>query len=157
MSKGIRVTVEDLETGVAESKVIGPGDFLFIPVAPCYLGSAQRYPKAGTTMLTVKYHRPQPTEEVPQKNELAEVLRLIERHDTDYVHRYGLVWRALSLAVTAGHAAGVRIDPAEPEWPVVYIELPTGQVSWHMPQFATEWDGHDTAEKYRRARAFSQT
>jgi hypothetical protein len=59
VSKGIRVTVEDLETGETESKVIGPGDFIFIPVAPCYLGPVQRYPKAGTTMLTVKDHRPQ--------------------------------------------------------------------------------------------------
>jgi hypothetical protein len=43
----------------------------------------------------------------------------------------------------------------------VYIDLPTGQVSWHyhdshaslfegLPPFAGQWDGHDTPEKYRR-------
>lgn len=63
MSKGIRVTVEDLETGETESKLVGPGDFILIPVAPCYVGSVQRYPKSGTTQLTVKDHRPQPVEE----------------------------------------------------------------------------------------------
>lgn len=52
-------------------------------------------------------------------------------------------------------------DPAEPGWPVLYIELPTGQASWHIspddldllehvPAGAATWDGHDTAEKYRR-------
>lgn len=88
------------------------------------------------------------------KPALAWVLTQIERNDTNYVIRYGLVWQALALAVECGIAAGVRIDPAEPEWPVVYIDLPTGQTSWHMPQFANEWDGHDTTEKYRRVREF---
>lgn len=43
----------------------------------------------------------------------------------------------------------------------VYIDLPTGQVSWHyhdreaslfdgLPAYAKEWDGHSTAEKYDR-------
>jgi len=46
----------------------------------------------------------------------------------------------------------------------VYIDLPTGQVSWHyhdshaylfegLPPYPGEWDGHDTAEKYRRLNA----
>jgi hypothetical protein len=46
----------------------------------------------------------------------------------------------------------------------VYIDLPTGQVSWHfhdddahlfdtLPPYAGAWDGHDTAEKYRRLNA----
>jgi hypothetical protein len=43
----------------------------------------------------------------------------------------------------------------------VYIDLPTGQVSWHfhdsqaylfdgLPPYTGTWDGHDTPEKYRR-------
>lgn len=55
-------------------------------------------------------------------------------------------------------------DKDAPDWPVVYVELPTGQASWHV---AVEdfwlfegvpkvegylWDGHDTAEKYGRVR-----
>ena len=46
----------------------------------------------------------------------------------------------------------------------VYIDLPTGQVSWHyhdshvhlfeyLPERGVEWDGHDTEEKYRRLAA----
>ena len=53
-------------------------------------------------------------------------------------------------------------DSAEPEWAVVIIDLPTGQVSWHvapedMDLFGhvarsdvNTWDGHSTAEKYAR-------
>lgn len=57
-------------------------------------------------------------------------------------------------------------DPAEPDWPVIYIIGPTGQMSWHLhrsdlplfPHVPTvpadnpraQWDGHSTPEKYQR-------
>jgi hypothetical protein len=53
-------------------------------------------------------------------------------------------------------------DPAEPDWAVVIVDLPTGQVSWHvspddMDLFGhvarsdtNAWDGHSTEEKYQR-------
>lgn len=61
-------------------------------------------------------------------------------------------------------------DPAEPDWPVVYVYLPTGQASWHIspedvdlfdhvrrvPTNAGQWDGHDTTEKYRRVDAATE-
>lgn len=58
-------------------------------------------------------------------------------------------------------------DPQEPDWPVVYVDTPQGQMSWHLaptdldlyahvpvvtPDRVT-WDGHDTPEKYRRLAA----
>lgn len=91
---------------------------------------------------------------VLRQRDLIDVLSQVEEHDTDYDTRFRLVWQAVDHARAVGYPAGVRIDPAEPEWPTVYIELPTGQVSWHMPQHPEMWDGHDTAEKYRRLRAF---
>ncbi len=91
---------------------------------------------------------------VREQRELIELLAQVEEHDTDYETRFGLVWQAVDHARAVGYPAGVRIDPAEPEWPVVYIELPTGQCSWHMPQHPETWDGHDTDEKYRRVREF---
>jgi hypothetical protein len=87
--------------------------------------------------------------------ELAALLAAIERNDSEYDLRYALVLRAMAVARDLGFAVGIRIDPADPEWPVVYIELPTGQVSWHMPQHPAPWDGHDTAEKYRRCREYA--
>ena len=50
----------------------------------------------------------------------------------------------------------------DPEWHgCVYIDLPTGQASWHyhdrdahlfdgLPPYQGEWDGHSTEEKYDR-------
>lgn len=80
---------------------------------------------------------------------LKETFRAIEENDTNYQVRYGLVLRALLFAHDLGLPAGIRFD-VDPEWPVVYIELPTGQVSWHMPQHVVAWDGHDTSTKYQR-------
>ncbi len=85
---------------------------------------------------------------------LRAMLGMMERHDTDYDTRYHLVIGAISAALSSGYKAGFRIDPSDPEWPVAYIELPTGQVSWHMPQHPQSWDGHSTEEKYRRIREF---
>jgi hypothetical protein len=53
-------------------------------------------------------------------------------------------------------------DASEPGWVVVYVELPTGQCSWHVGENdlslfehverddSTIWDGHTTPEKYQR-------
>lgn len=71
-----------------------------------------------------------------------------------YEMRAQLVWDTVSIAGKLGYKVGVRLDPAEPEWPVVFIELPTGQVSWHMQQYPTPWDGHTTEQKYERIRQF---
>lgn len=69
-----------------------------------------------------------------------------------YEARNRLLLRAVGAAAVAGISVGFRLDPKEPEWPVVYFELPTGQVSWHLPQHPKEWDGHDTLEKFERIR-----
>lgn len=63
--------------------------------------------------------------------------------------------------------SGVVVTSAsEPDWyGYVYIELPTGQVSWHfdetqahifahLPPYQGEWDGHDKHETYRRLAAY---
>jgi hypothetical protein len=94
-------------------------------------------------------------EEAPARRVLAQTLRRIERNDDNYDLRYFLVIEAVYYAQQCGYAAGFRIDPGEPEWPVAYIELPTGQVSWHLPRHPIGWDGHETPEKYRRCREFT--
>jgi hypothetical protein len=85
---------------------------------------------------------------------LVVALRTLHRIDQsehpDYDKRYNVVLDALLAARRCGYEAGIRIDPKEPEWPVVFIELPTGQVSWHLPQHAKAWDEHTTDEKYTR-------
>jgi len=75
-----------------------------------------------------------------------------------------LAWLALRLGLRAGLG---RHSPApDPTWDpawltVVYVELPEGQVSWHvherarylfdgLPAYDPGWDGHGVEEKYRR-------
>lgn len=53
-------------------------------------------------------------------------------------------------------------DPSEPDWAVVYVKSPEGQLSWHVSPDDMDlfghvqrgdvitWDGHSTEEKYAR-------
>ncbi|MFJ1865516.1 hypothetical protein ACIOD1_12875 [Streptomyces sp. NPDC088097] len=55
-------------------------------------------------------------------------------------------------------------DPDAPDWPVVTINTPTGQMTWHISTIDLDlfehverslgpvWDGHTTDEKYERLR-----
>lgn len=63
---------------------------------------------------------------------------------------------------TAGYT-----DPVATDWLVVTVNLPEGQATWHIAAADVDlfghvaradvpWDGHDTAEKYRRLRATIQ-
>lgn len=73
----------------------------------------------------------------------------------EYNMRNKLVLSAVAHAKWLGIEAGFAIDPNEPDWPVAYIELPTGQVSWHLPKHTKIWDGHTTEEKYRRIHQYA--
>lgn len=61
-------------------------------------------------------------------------------------------------------------DPSTPEWLVVTIATPTGQMAWHiapgdvdlfdgdatLDESSWEWDGHSTDEKYSRLRELTK-
>lgn len=87
---------------------------------------------------------------------LPQLLAAIREADTDYPKRYDLILEAIAVARKHGIAAGFRIDQKEPAWPVAFLELPTGQVSWHLPGHDVEWDGHTTEEKFERIERFIQ-
>lgn len=85
--------------------------------------------------------------------------------DGAYAERNQCVALIARMAIAAGMKAGIA-KTAIPGWSedwhsCVYIDLPTGQVSWHfhnshawmfdgLPAYDDRWDGHDTPEKYRR-------
>ena len=73
-----------------------------------------------------------------------------------YEIRNRLIMLALVTAQGSGLRTGIAFDPKEPDYPVVYIDLPTGQVSWHVTAYQGKWDGHTTTEKYDRIRAFRE-
>jgi hypothetical protein len=85
-----------------------------------------------------------------------------------YEERSACVIAIARGARAMGCKIGFREDPAiaEPHlWPVLFIDLPSGQISWHLsredrrmaPDIGTYhgvWDGHDTELKYRRLAAW---
>lgn len=100
----------------------------------------------------------------------AEFGALEDRKNGAYEERNRCVALLAHMAVAMGLTAGLRrtnIPGWSEDWHnCVYIDLPAGQVSWHyhdshaplfagLPEYAGEYDGHTTAEKYLRvARAF---
>jgi hypothetical protein len=92
--------------------------------------------------------------------------------DAAYIERNRMVAGFAALAVKLGYRAGRRctdIAGWDEEWSwAVFIDLPTGQVSWHyhrdeaplfsfLGDYDEPWDGHDTPEKYRRVAALAET
>ena len=73
-----------------------------------------------------------------------------------YKDRNLLVQLCGKLAAICDLNMGVKFGK---EWSVLYIELPSGQVSWHIPkidiikkfpEYNKEWDGHDIENKRMR-------
>lgn len=78
-----------------------------------------------------------------------------------YTERNRVVALAARMAKDRGLDVAVALEADAPGWMVVYIELPTGQVSWHFPAAdsayfdglpfgARAYDGHTTQKKYER-------
>lgn len=90
---------------------------------------------------------------------------LRKQKDGAYFERNQVV-AALAKCFPSG-VAKTAIEGWSEDWHgCVYIDLPTGQVSWHfhdsqaylfkdLPPYAGKWDGHDTPEKYRRVNALA--
>lgn len=72
-----------------------------------------------------------------------------------YATRNRLILQALGMAAAAGMPSGLLADPSEPDWPLVVMELPTGQVSWHLRAHAAGWDGHTYADKSARIQRYA--
>lgn len=127
-------------------------------MCPCPAPSILRY-RLGEAMAIDPSH---PSLITPMPPEL------INSH---YARRAGALIEAVHAARLAGFPAGIVHNPTEPDWPLLVIELPTGQVTWHMQAaygdtedplhlYVTAaripkldvflWDGHDTSTKYQR-------
>ena len=80
-----------------------------------------------------------------------------------YFDRNQSVMVMAKMAMKLGYKVGLKTDPDEPDWPVLMIDLPTGQVGWHLPRkevagewpdYDGEWDGHTLEEKRKRMMEF---
>ncbi len=100
----------------------------------------------------------------------AELVEMEKRKDAAYYERNQVVAGLAAMATYIGHTAGIAktaIEGWSEDWHgCVYIDLPTGQVSWHyhdsqaglfdfLPAYTAGYDGHDTPEKYRRVAALA--
>lgn len=68
----------------------------------------------------------------------------------------------LAAALARLFPSCIGIDPEEPDWPVLYIQLPSGQVSYHFSPTDLDlieditrsetvvWDGHTNEDKSLR-------
>jgi hypothetical protein len=83
-----------------------------------------------------------------------------------YRERNAVVFAFAWTAAQLGWRVGTLEDPADP-WPVVMIDAPTGQLSWHVPEqdlpdwladkpYLGQWDGHTTGQKYERLEAMAR-
>jgi hypothetical protein len=77
---------------------------------------------------------------------------LKEKVNSVYSERNRLAAAFARMALEAGFKAGTGVDPDETKWPVIYVETPNGQVSWHiaesdaavldgLPNYDGQWDG----------------
>lgn len=94
-----------------------------------------------------------------------EIWRLRADKDGAYLERNRLV--ALLASMFPSGIAYTDIPGWLPDWHgCVYIDLPTGQASWHyhdshahlfehLPPYTNKWDGHTTDEKYQRIAAMT--
>jgi len=74
----------------------------------------------------------------------------------------------VAFLTTLYPSVGSYNDPEEPDFCVVYVESPVGQLRWHihpddMDLFEGlrivehhQWDGHTTDEKYQKLKNFTQ-
>lgn len=95
-----------------------------------------------------------------------ELVEMEARKDAAYLERNQVV-AALAKCFPSG-IARTAIDGWSEDWHgCVYIDLPTGQASWHyhdshaylfesLPSYTKPWDEHDTPEKYRRLAALER-
>lgn len=96
----------------------------------------------------------------------AELQEMEARKDAAYLERNQVV-AALAKCFPSG-TARTAIEGWSEDWHgCVYIDLPTGQASWHyhdshahlfadLPPYKGTWDGHDTPEKYARLARLTQ-
>ena len=83
--------------------------------------------------------------------------------DDAYYDRNQTVQAMAKMAQQLGMKVGLRQDTDAPGWPVLMIDLPTGQVGYHLPdeevvgdwpEYEKEWDGHSLVEKRERVARF---
>ena len=81
-----------------------------------------------------------------------------------YQERNRVVQALAKMSMELGYKVGIKGDTEDDCYVILYIDLPTGQVSWHIdtndlvtefPTYEGQWDSHDTNEKYARLEKYT--
>lgn len=95
-------------------------------------------------------------------SQLAAISKQMADADEVYSQRNKAVSLLCKFALALGFPCGYKHDYRDREWPVIFIDLPTGQVSWHvnvkeftklfnfLPEYEGSWDNHTTDQKHNR-------
>lgn len=98
--------------------------------------------------------------DAPMESTLKRIGKLSARGSAAFTERNRVV--ALLCSLYPSVRMRTAIKGWDPEWHgCVFVQLPTGQASWHyhdsdaelfahVPEGAAQWDGHTTPEKYAR-------
>jgi len=132
-------------------------------------GEARHHPDRQTVELTETalrgIHEALRAAQFELASRQGEIDRLKRAKDTAYGERNKLLVFVARLCRALGFRVGMGFDNdqgGDADFRnVLYIDLPTGQVSWHipewelplfkeLPQYGGEWDGHDSHTKWHR-------
>lgn len=128
-------------------------------------GDSQKWPRPTSPVVDIPSGPHPPLARAFAGVDELTTLRLLK--DSAYAERNQCVAALAWMAIHLGWAAGVgehEGEDWESDWrTLLFIETPAGQLSWHfhaserhllegLPRYEGKWDGHDTAEKYRRLR-----
>jgi len=95
-------------------------------------------------------------------NKLEKIFKKVEGEKQGAYQERNLLVSALSKLFPAYIAYHPEDEEWEDDWrTIIFIDLPTGQVSWHihdsekglfshLQETRNDWDGHTTKEKYKR-------
>ena len=157
----IRSKVEP--ASASSSKDEGGGDAGFLFSGPATIDYAREPAPSASQQGTGERERQLIDQAVDREAHIANLAKRVRTRtrelDAVYAERNAVVLAFARLAQRLNWTVGRVVDPAEPEWPVLMIDTPSGQVSWHfraaeMPAdlapYPGEWDGHSDAEKYAR-------
>jgi hypothetical protein len=102
----------------------------------------------------------------------AKLNEAVAAKDQAYSERNQCVALIAKLAAAQGYAVGLgKHNPKDDNWAddwrnIVYIDLPAGQISWHIhdselplfdkvPAYLRAWDGHSTDEEHQRMQVYA--
>ena len=80
-----------------------------------------------------------------------------------YAERNRIAQALGRMAMEMKYNVGIKNDSEDNEYVILYIDLPTGQVSWHIPkreligefpEYQEEWDGHQIETKIERVEKY---